>query len=158
MPAGASRQWAAYDAGKRRDTAHVLPSNGRLLILDFRVPDAVDLQVLPQQLCGRCLHLERIAQRPERIGELEEKRLPLFAGPQRLAPEAQRRIERPALFEHPVTSEMQDPVPVPLPNAPSGLQQSAATRHDVRLNPARSSLTASARARSPSYAFATRLG
>ncbi len=45
----------------------------------LRITDTVHLQVLPQKPRSRFLPVKRIAQRAQGIGELEQKRLALFA-------------------------------------------------------------------------------
>ena len=79
-------------SGKRCDTACVFTPNDVLAVFDFRVADTVHAQVFPQQPRGDFLHVERIAQRPQRIGEPEEECLSLFAPQQEFAQELHLRF------------------------------------------------------------------
>ena len=72
-------------SGKRCDTAGVFTPNDVLAVVELRVADTVHAQVFAQQPRGDFLHVERIAQRPQRIGEPEEEGLSLFAPQQEFA-------------------------------------------------------------------------
>ena len=72
-------------SGKRRDTACVFTPHDVFAVVELRVTDPVHAQVFPQQPRGHFLHVQRIAQRPQRIGEPEKERLLLFALPQKFA-------------------------------------------------------------------------
>ena len=74
-PKAASRRMS----GKRGDTACVFTPDDILAIFELGVADSVHAQVFPQKPRGDFLHVERIAQRPQCIGEPEEECLPLFA-------------------------------------------------------------------------------
>ena len=71
-------------SGKWCNTAHILAANGVHAIFDFRVADTVHSQTLAEQPRRDFLHVERIADRPERIGELEQEGISLFTRPPRL--------------------------------------------------------------------------
>jgi hypothetical protein len=74
-------------SGKRWDTACVLTPHNVLAVFEVGVTDSVHAQVFPQQARGHFLHVQRIAQRPDRIGEPEKERLLLLAPPQKFGQE-----------------------------------------------------------------------
>ena len=63
---------------KWRDTAHMLAANRVSPIVDFHVADTVHVQMLAKQSRSGFLHVEWIADRPERIGEPEEEGISLL--------------------------------------------------------------------------------
>jgi hypothetical protein len=81
--------WPRSDKGG--NTAHVLAANRVGPIFDFHIADTVDVEMLAEQPRGGFLHVERIADRPEHVGEFEEEGVPLFARAQRLL--AVRRVD-----------------------------------------------------------------
>jgi hypothetical protein len=67
-----------FRSGKRCDTGNVFTPNDVLAVFELRVADTVYAQVFTEQPRGDFLHVERMAQRPQRIGELEKERFPLL--------------------------------------------------------------------------------
>jgi hypothetical protein len=72
--------------------AHVLAADDVHAIFDFRVADTVHGEMLAEQPRGDLLHVERIADRPECIGELEQEGIPLFTRAQRVL--AERGVDK----------------------------------------------------------------
>ena len=84
-------------SGKGCNVASVFTPNDVLAVFELSVPDTVYAQVFPQKLRGDFLHVERIAQRPQRIGKPEEECLSLVVSQQAFAQHLHMRFAGPAL-------------------------------------------------------------
>src|SRR5262245_15734397 len=58
---------------ERRDVARVLAANDVLAALDFRVGDAGDAKVLPEETRGRLLNVTGVTEGPKRVVEPQQK-------------------------------------------------------------------------------------
>ena len=68
-------------SGKRRDTANVFTPNDVLAVFDFRVADTwFTPGCSPSSRAATSLHVERMAQRTQRIGESGGGRFPVLRG------------------------------------------------------------------------------
>jgi len=65
-------------SGKGPYAACVLSANDVVPTVDFRIADTVRAQVFPKEPCGDFLYIERITERPERVSQPEQERLPLL--------------------------------------------------------------------------------